>query len=134
MDTSLLEEMPEEDESDSREERAFRMWMNSLGLDAHEVEALVRKLEATVPYVYTKLKSIKLQGNESLLTYLCVRKLVMDQRCHAEGGCAAAPRLDAVAGRQGRLGRRLLRRRADPWCQRCGRRLARPAQPRGVWM
>jgi len=35
VDTSLLEEMPEEDESDSREERAFRMWMNSLGLDAH---------------------------------------------------------------------------------------------------
>ena len=30
----LLESL-EEDESDSREERAFRMWINSLGLDTH---------------------------------------------------------------------------------------------------
>ena len=30
---ALLEELPEENEGDSREERAFRMWINSLGLD-----------------------------------------------------------------------------------------------------
>ena len=32
-EAKLLDEMPEEDEGDSREERAFRMWINSLGLD-----------------------------------------------------------------------------------------------------
>ena len=30
---ALLEDLPEENEGDSREERAFRMWINSLGLD-----------------------------------------------------------------------------------------------------
>jgi len=30
---ALLEEMPDDDETDSREERAFRMWVNSLGID-----------------------------------------------------------------------------------------------------
>ena len=48
-----------------------------------------------VPYVYTKLKSIRLHGNESLLTYLCVRALVLEQRAHAEGGeTGDAPHLD----------------------------------------
>lgn len=32
---ALLAEMPEEDGSDSREERAFRMWINSLGISQH---------------------------------------------------------------------------------------------------
>ena len=30
---ALLDELPEENEGDSREERAFRMWINSLGMD-----------------------------------------------------------------------------------------------------
>jgi len=33
--STLLDELPEENEGDSREERAFRMWINSLGIDAH---------------------------------------------------------------------------------------------------
>ncbi|KAL1519075.1 hypothetical protein AB1Y20_003342 [Prymnesium parvum] len=37
VDPSLLADMPDEDEDDSREERAFRMWINSLGLDAYVV-------------------------------------------------------------------------------------------------
>ena len=32
-EAALLEDVPEENEGDSREERAFRMWINSLGLD-----------------------------------------------------------------------------------------------------
>ena len=33
--SKLLDDLPEENEGDSREERAFRMWMNSLGIDDH---------------------------------------------------------------------------------------------------
>ena len=71
-------------------------WRRQLGDASRDaVAGLVRRLEVTVPYVYTKLKSIKLQGNESLLTYLDVRALVLDQRRYAEGGAGeAAPHLD----------------------------------------
>lgn len=33
-ESALMGELPEEDEGDSREERAFRMWINSLGLES----------------------------------------------------------------------------------------------------
>ena len=56
-------------------------WKEQLGgFVAHEqVASVVAQLERSVPYVYTKLKSIRLQGNESLLTYLTIRRLVLEE-------------------------------------------------------
>ena len=66
-----------------------RHWATQLGAEPSAVEPVVRRLERELPYVYTKLKSIRLQGNESLLSYLtCVRALVLEQRAHAEGDAA----------------------------------------------
>ena len=54
------------------------------------------RLQLVVPYVYTKLKSVRLQGNEVALSYLSVRKLVLDHRAHVESGGAPsdAPKLE----------------------------------------
>ena len=30
-----MDELPDDDSGDSREERAFRMWINSLGIDTY---------------------------------------------------------------------------------------------------
>ena len=46
--------------------------------DSKTIMSVVTSLEITHPYVYTKIKSILLQGNESLLGYREVRRLMLE--------------------------------------------------------
>eukprot|EP00316_Scyphosphaera_apsteinii_P011186 CAMPEP_0119298776 /NCGR_PEP_ID=MMETSP1333-20130426/926_1 /TAXON_ID=418940 /ORGANISM="Scyphosphaera apsteinii, Strain RCC1455" /LENGTH=760 /DNA_ID=CAMNT_0007299969 /DNA_START=35 /DNA_END=2317 /DNA_ORIENTATION=- len=48
----LMEELPDDDAGDSREERAFRMWINSLGIERH-VDNLFDHLRDGVPILQT---------------------------------------------------------------------------------
>lgn len=86
----MLEGPPTQGECDeikAYDARALATWWASnrprvASFDRGEVERVVAQCDMTIHYPYTKLKALRLAGNETSLHYLRMRRLLFDQLEH----------------------------------------------------